>query len=58
MVFTTEEVTDESPSLPMTQTTVKNQVLGNNYIFLPTYLMLKIKQQNVLLELQNTNVEP
>ena len=33
MVFTTEEITDYSPSLPMTQTPVKNEVLRNNCVY-------------------------
>ena len=57
MVSTPEEVTDDSPSLPMTQTTVKNQVLGNHCVYSLTYLMLKIKQQNVVLDLQNKSTE-
>ena len=30
MVSTFEETTDDIPSLPINQTTVNNQVLGNN----------------------------
>ena len=51
MVSTPEEIIDDSPSFIMTQTKIKNQVLGNHCVFSPTYLMLKIKQQNVVLEL-------
>ena len=58
MVSTTEEITDDSPSFPTTQTTVKNQVLVNHCVFSPAYSMLKRKQQNVMLELQNQNTEP
>ena len=58
MVSNPEDIIYDSPSLPMTQTTVKNQVLGNHCVFSPTYLMLKRKQQNVVLELQNQNTEP
>ena len=36
----------------------KNQVLWNHCVYSPTYLMLKIKHQNVVLELQNQNSEP
>ena len=41
MVSTTEEITYDSTSLPMTQTTVKNQVLENHCVDSPTYFMLK-----------------
>ena len=58
ILSTPEGVTDDSPSLPMTQKAVKNQVPVNHYVFLPKYLMLKLKQQNILLELQNPNTEP
>ena len=51
MVSTPEEITDDSSSLPMTKTIVKKQVLGNHCVFSPTYLMLKRKQKNVLLDL-------
>ena len=33
----------------------KKQVLGNQCVYSPTYWMLKRKQQNVVLELHNTN---
>ena len=36
----------------------KNQVLGNHCVYSPTYLMLKIKQKNVVLELKNQNSDP
>ena len=58
MVSTPEEITDESPSLPMTQNNSKNQVLLNHCAFSPTYLILKRKQQNIVLELKNKNAEP
>ena len=58
MVSTPEGVTDGSPNVTMTSTTVKNQVLGNHCIYSPTYLILKIKQQNVVSELQNQNIDP
>ena len=58
MVSTTEEITYDGPILPMTSAPVKNQVLGKNCVFSLTYLMLKRKQQNVLLELQNQNTDP
>ena len=48
IVSTPEEVTDYSPYVPMTSTLVK-KVLRNHYFYSPTYLMLKIKQQNVVL---------
>ena len=41
MVSTPEGVTYVSPSLRITQTTVKNQVLGNHCVYSLTYLMLK-----------------
>ena len=40
MVYTTEEVTYVSPSLHITQTTVK-KVIGNHCVYSSTYLMLK-----------------
>ena len=58
IVSTPEEITYYSTSLPMTKTTVKIQVLGNHCVFSPTYFILKIKQQNALLDLQNQNAEP
>ena len=58
MVSTTEDVIYESPSLPMKSTPVKNQVPGNQCVYSPTCLMLKRKQQNVVLELQNPNADP
>ena len=58
MVSTPEEITDESPSLPMTQNNSKNQVLGNHCVYSPPYLMVKRKQQNIVLELKNKNAEP
>ena len=58
MVSIPEEITNDSPSLPMTAKIVKNQVIVNHCVFSPTYLMLKRKEQNFVLELQNTNVEP
>ena len=36
----------------------KNQVLVNHCVYSPTYLMLKIKQQNVALNLKNKNSDP
>ena len=41
MVSTTEEVTDVSPSLRITQTTQENQVIGNFFVYSPTYLIEK-----------------
>ena len=58
MVSTPEEITDVSPSLRKTSTTIKNQVLGNHCVYSPTHLMLKRKLHNVVLELQNQNREP
>ena len=52
MVSTPEEATYDSPRLPMTSTPLKNQVPGNHCVFSPTCLMLKRKQQNVVLELK------
>ena len=37
VVYIPKEVTYDSTSLPVTKTTVKKQVLGNHYIFSPTY---------------------
>ena len=42
MVYTPEEITDESPSLPMTQITVKKPSARKSLHVSPTYLMLKI----------------
>ena len=58
MVSTPEGVKDDSTNVPMISTPIKKQVLVNHCVYLPIYLMLKRKQQNVLLELQNPNVEP
>ena len=58
MVSTPEEITDISLSFRKTPTTVKNQVLVNHCVYSPKYLMLKRKQQNVVLELKNQNAEP
>ena len=57
MVSTPEEIIYDSPSFPMTSTPVKNQVLGNHCVYSPTYLMLKRKHQNIVLELQNPNAD-
>ena len=51
VVSTPEEVTDVSPSFCITQTTVKNQVLGNYCVHSPTYLVLKLEQLSVVLNL-------
>ena len=37
MVLTPEEVTDDSPNAPMTSTPVLKKVLGNNFVYSPTY---------------------
>ena len=58
MVSTPEGVTDHSPNAPMPSTLVKKTMLGNHYIFSPTYCMLNRKQQGVVLWLQNLNAEP
>ena len=58
MVSTPEDVTYDSPSLPMTSTPVDNQVLGNHCVYSPIYLVFKRKQQNVVLDLQNPNADP
>ena len=58
MFSTSLKIIYDSTSLPMTQKAVKNQVPVNHYVFLPKYLMLKLKQQNILLELQNQKVDP
>ena len=58
MVSTPEEITDSSLSLRKTPKTVKNQVLVNHCVYSPKYLMLKRKQQNIVLELKNQNAEP
>ena len=42
----------------MTQTTVKNQVLVNQYVYSPTYLMLEIELLSIVLVLKNQNTEP
>ena len=58
MLSNAEGVTDDSSNVPMTSTPVKNQVLLNHFVYSPTYYMLKRKQQNIVLELQNQNSEP
>ena len=45
MVSTSEDITYDSPSLPMTSTPVKNQVLGNHCVYSSTYLMFSFKHQ-------------
>ena len=57
MVSTPEEVTYVSPSLHITQTTVKNQVLGNHCVYSPKYFMLKREHISFVLNLQNQNTE-
>ena len=37
MVLTPEVVTDDSPNIPMTSTSVKKQELGNHCVYSPTY---------------------
>ena len=50
IVLTPEEVTYDSPNVPITSTPVKkNQVLGNRCVYSPKYYMLKRKQQNVVI---------
>ena len=58
MVSTPEEVTDFIPSLSITQTTVKNQVLVSHRVSSPRYLMFKKEQKSVVLNLQNQNADP
>ena len=54
MMSTPEEIIDDNTIFPMTKTTVK-KVLVNHCVYSPTYLMLKRKQKNIVLELQNKN---
>ena len=58
MVSTPEEVTDVIPIFCITQTTVKNQVPGNHYVYSPTYFMLKRELLSFMPNLQNQNAEP
>ena len=58
MISTQEEIFNDSPSLPTTQTTVKKQVLVNNCVYSLTYWMLKRELISVVLELQNKNTHP
>ena len=58
ILSTPEGVTDKSPNVNMTPTPVKNQVLGNNFVYSQTYWMLNLKQPNVVLWLQNQNTNP
>ena len=51
MVSTPEKGTDDSHNVPMTSAPVKKKVLVNHCVFSRTYLMLKRKQQNFVLEL-------
>ena len=37
MVSTPDEVTYDIPNVPVTSTPLKNQVLGNNCVYSPTY---------------------
>ena len=58
MLSNAEGVIDDSSNVPMTSTSVKNQVLLNHCDYSPTYWMLNQKNQNVVLWLQNQNAEP
>ena len=58
MLYTPEDVTDDSTILTMKSTTVKKVSAGKSLVFSSKYLMLKRNQQNVVLELQNQNAEP
>ena len=52
MVSTPEIVTDNSRNVPIISTPVKKKVLGNHCVYLPTYLILNQKKQNVVLWLK------
>ena len=58
MVSTPEDITDDSPSLLMTQTTVKKPSARKSLHFSPTYYMLKIELLSIVLEIQNHNADP
>ena len=58
MVSTPEEITDDSPSFPMTQTIVKKTSAKKSLCLFTNIFDVKIKQKNVVLELQNQNAEP
>ena len=58
MFSTPEEITDDSLILPMTKTTVNNQVLWYHCVHSPTYFLLKRELLSVMLELQNKNADP
>ena len=58
MVSTTEGATDNIPNVPMTSTLVKKPNATKSLCLFTDILMLKIKQKNVVLELQNKNTYP
>ena len=58
ILSTPEGVTYNSPNVHMASKPVKNQVLGNHCVYSKTYWMLILKQQNVVLWLQNQNANP
>ena len=57
MVYTTEEVTDDSPHVPMTSKPIKKISSRKSLCLFTNILNVKIKQKNVVLELKNPNSE-
>ena len=58
ILSTPEGITDNIPSVHLTSSPVKNQVLGNHCVYSQTYWMLNQKQPNVVLLQQNIYAEP
>ena len=58
MVSTPELVTDIIPNVPMISTPVKKPSASKSLCLFTNIFDVKRKQQNVVLEIQNQNVEP
>ena len=58
IISTLEGVTDNSTNVHMSSKPVKNQVLENHCVYSQIYWMLNLKQQNVVLFLQNPDAKP
>ena len=58
MVSTPEGVTDNSPNVPMTSTTVKKPSAKKSMCLFTNIFDVKIKEQNAVLELKNKKTEP
>ena len=58
LLSTPEVFTDNSPNVHMPSTPVKKPLLGNHCVYSQTYWMLNLKQQNIVLLLQNPDAHP